>query len=479
VKKIDKLVLIAFTGPFLLTFVVIVFILLTRHMLVLFDDIIGKGLEFYVVVQLLFQFAIFMTPMAIPLSILLSSLMTMGNLGEHFELTAIKSAGISLNRSMLSIFVVVCFLTGIAFCANNYLVPEAALRAYSLLYDIRQKKPAMDLKEGVFYDGIPGFNIKIGKKHTDGSTIEDIIIYDHRSMEANGKVTLADSGIMSTVLGERYLRLELFNGYFYNDTGLNYENQGNKKGKLSRSRFGKSVYILDLSSFQLGKTDPNDFAGIGKMMDLAQLTTYIDSTTTRLTVMEQHMRERAREDAAQLVFRDELNEQQDAATEEFVKYLYSQPATQKTVRSVVAQVRAAGARLQKMNDRLRQMKRKKAEFEIHYHKIWANSAACLIMFLIGAPLGAIVKKGGLGMPVLVSVGFFIIFYVIGMQGEKYAKQGLLDPALAMWMANLVLLPAGLFFLRQARADSRLFDPDIYPALAYKIRRRFKVSDKLK
>src|SRR3954469_130277 len=216
-KKIDKLILGSFIGPFVLTFLVVVFILLLQHMLKYFDDIIGKDLGWDVVGRLLFYFAIFMTPLALPLAVLLSSLITFGNLSEHFEITAIKSLGISLTRALVPIFVFVIFLTGVAFYANNTLVPNAALEAYSLMYDIKQKKPALDLQEGAFYSGIPDISIKVGKKFPDGKTLKDVIIYDHRGATGNKKVTVADSGRMFTFLNDQYLKMELFRGYDYSE----------------------------------------------------------------------------------------------------------------------------------------------------------------------------------------------------------------------------------------------------------------------
>ena len=198
-KKIDKLILSTFLGPFILTFLVVVFILLTQHMLKYFDDIIGKDLGWDVVGSLLFYFAIFMSPVALPLGVLLSSLITFGNLGEHFEITAIKSLGISLVRSLFPIFGFVLALTVVAFYINNYLVPKAALEAYSLLYDIKQKKPALDLREGSFISSIPDISIKVNKKFPDGKTLKGVIIYDHRGKSGNKEVTIADSGKMSTV----------------------------------------------------------------------------------------------------------------------------------------------------------------------------------------------------------------------------------------------------------------------------------------
>ena len=217
-KKIDKLVLDAFIGPFLITFFVVVFILLNINMLKYFDDIIGKGLDTLILGQLFFYFGIFTVPTAMPLAVLLSSLIAFGNLGEHFELTAIKSAGISLVRILLPIFLFVLVLTVIAFYANNNLVPKAALEAYSLLYDIKQKKPALDLREGAFYNGIDDISIKVDKKFPDDeAALKGVIVYDHRDNDGNKKVMVADSGRMYTVLNERYLKFELFNGYEYRE----------------------------------------------------------------------------------------------------------------------------------------------------------------------------------------------------------------------------------------------------------------------
>jgi lipopolysaccharide export system permease protein len=281
-KKLDKLILSSFIGPFILTFLVVVFILLTQHMLKYFDDIIGKGLGMDVIGQLLFYFAIFMTPIAMPLAVLLSSLIAFGNLGEHFELTAVKSAGISLVRTLLPIFFFVVMLTVIAFYVNNNLVPKAALEAYSLLYDIKQKKPALDLREGSFYSGIPDMSIKVNEKFPDGVTLKDIIIYDHRKHDGNKDVTVADSGKMYTILNERYLKLELYNGYNFTEGASSQQqmagrSRSNKSETLSRTEFKKTQVVFDLSSFQLERTDKKWFQGNRIMRNLSELETDIDS----------------------------------------------------------------------------------------------------------------------------------------------------------------------------------------------------------
>ena len=278
-KKIDKLILSSFMGPFFLTFFVVVFILLNINMIKYFDDLIGKGLGGLLIINLLYYFAVFTIPTALPLAVLLSSLITFGNLGEHFELTAVKSLGISLTRSLIPIFIFILGLTGVAFYANNYWVPKAALEAYSLLYDIKQKKPALDLREGSFYSGIPDISIKINKRLKDDKTILGVIIYDHRGRTGNKDVTVADSGKMYTIFNEQYLKLELFNGYNYSEGNSNQDISGQQGAVDSqrKTKFDKTQVVFDLSSFAMGKTDKKWFQNNRMMRNLDELKIDMDS----------------------------------------------------------------------------------------------------------------------------------------------------------------------------------------------------------
>ena len=597
-KKIDKLVLGAFLGPFVMTFLVVVFILLTQHMLKYFDDIIGKGLGAEVISQLLFYFGIFMTPVALPLAVLLSSLIAFGNLGEHFELTAIKSAGISLVRALRPIFFFVLLLTGIAFYANNNLVPKAALEAYSLLYDIKQKKPALDLREGSFYNGINDISIKVNKKFPDGITIQDVVVYDHRKADGNKEVTVADSGRMYTILNERYLKFELFDGYRYSEGGSSDRDLAGK-GKMSaesmtRTKFSKSQVVFDLSSFQFERTDKKWFEGNRIMRNVDQLSDDLDSLRGEILTQqtnyygyhpsyfnlyaknkviapmpEELKRHRQLKDSlaavkyssnytstSESVAREQdsirqVNDQKalaerqkadslaalspstvaqntpaDAAGNTALKLapgqkslptvkkpkavkpakktipakdvkpaarrtvppkpvltdsmitakidsLFAAPPSKLNVQSAANNARHIKQNILNTNAATENYENEMIIFEIQWHKILASSLACVAMFLIGAPLGAIIKKGGLGMPFLVSIIFFIVYYVITMQGEKLAKQGTVSPAVGVWMADAILFVIGLIFLRQARADARLFEADFYNVVIDKIGRWLK------
>lgn len=573
-KKIDKLIITSFIGPFVLTFFVVVFILLNIQMLKYFDDIIGKDLGWDVLGTLVFYFAIFTTPTAMPLAVLLSSLITFGNLGEHFELTAVKSLGISLVRSLLPIFIFVIFLTGIAFYTNNNLVPKAALEAYSLLYDIKQKKPALDLREGAFYNGIPDISIKVNNKLPDGQTIQDIIIYDHRNKIGNKEVTMADSGKMYTILNDQYLKLELFNGYNYNEGSPQNENALNSQAAgptLSKTKFDKTQIVFDLSSFGLNRTDKKWFQGNRIMRNLNQLDFDMDSindrkndqqlnlfATSQTQIFNYHFKKdtvpmpadlaahkRKRDSLARLkdsailpgkmtkenalaektlptikvptiknetaiapaenkpkrfsrsprstvnakvkaealaidstVFqikpelvdtKPTLPENSDSALNDSIKAviqaksdsIFAAPANRTEIATALNYIRSIKSQMVNYENQINNYDTEFKIYQVQWHKILSNSLACIVMFLIGAPLGAIIKRGGLGVPVLASILFFIVFYILSMMGDKWSRQGIIPVPAGIWAADAILFVIGLIFLRQARLDARLFEADFY------------------
>ncbi|HMJ68153.1 MAG TPA: LptF/LptG family permease [Cyclobacteriaceae bacterium] len=515
-KKIDKLILGSFLGPFIMTFLVVVFILLNIHMLKYFDDIIGKDLGWSVISQLFFYFAIFNTPNALPLAVLLSALITFGNLGEHFELTAIKSLGISLTRALLPIFIFVLFITAFAFYTGNYLVPKAALEAYSLLYDIKQKKPALDLKEGAFTSSIPDISIKVAKKFPDARTIKGVLIYDHRGKTGNKEVIVADSGRMFSIMGDQYLRLELFNGYNYREgaSETDVAQAASTDETMSKTRFAKSVMVFDLSSFGLMRTDKKWFQGHRIMRNLKELDSDIDSLKyeknkqllSLIDVKESFFRYHRKSDSTTLSpelkeakqRRDSVTKIQnpgmvpEASVRRFlIKYHSTEADIQKaaSVLSVnganssdltqaVSSARNASGQLLNINEKLRQYSDDSKVFQVQWHKIIASAIACMAMFLIGAPLGAIIKKGGLGIPVLASIIFFILFYVLSLLGEKWAKAGTVSVPFGIWMANAILFLIGFVFMMQARRDARLFESDFYMVIIDRIRRRFSKKQEL-
>jgi len=533
-KKVDKLILSTFIWPFLLTTILAIFILLIQFMLKYFDDFVGKGLGFVVLVKLIIFFSMNVARDALPLGVLVSSLMTYGNLGQHFELTAIKGAGISLVRTLRPIFFFVVVLSLIAFYFNDRIVPVTNLKAYSLLYDIKKKKPSFDLNEGQFYNGIPGYSIKVNKKFPNGFSLKDVIIYDHSNPKSKGNSTviLADSAKMYSILNDTYLKLELFDGNTYAE--FPPKERREKIKQLERRAFEKMDIVMDMSSFNMVRTDEKLFAGSRLMKNIKQLTEDIDSLNRTVLINKQKLYYRANNfyvhhldnridpiipigqltDSASNKSNTKKQKNTKAVKEKasFFPFDLSQDPNQKIKKSRIRNIdkkdtaeylfaidtlfKADYKRKNIINNALnkarssnvilqssyRNVKRVTEEMYRHIiekNKKYAQSFACLVMFLIGAPLGAIIKKGGLGFPVIISVVFYIIYYVINILSEKWAREGFIDGQVSVWMADALLLPTGLFFLRQARIDARLFDSDFYNVMIDKIKQFLKVNNQRK
>ena len=565
-KKLDKLIITSFIGPFILTFFVVVFIFLLQFLLQYIQDLVGKGLGFKVYAQLLGYFSINMTPNSFPLAILLSSLITYGNLGEHSELTAIKGSGISLNRTLIPIFVMSIFLMIAAYYSNNNIVPKANLKAYSLLWDIKNKTPALNLKEGVFYSDIPGYQIKVTKKFPDSKSLKGIIIYNHTKSTGNKEITLADSGQMYTILNQRYLVMDLYNGNYYSEQELPVKGRVRifKAPPFARSSFKHSRIVFSMASFDLKRTREELFKGNRVMKNVSELRHDVDSMQEEVkyarceAFLNLKQRFKLQLDK-RLIIPDELKSEEKKILHDKNQAENSRPNLpsvpisgdtgkiksniekksissplkfKKTFQPVVKipknkpkkptleivsikidstkikpkipwekmgvdsvlygsfykgqilKIAVTEARFIKNHFMVASGKVESREseiirFEIQRYKIFAQAFACIIMFLIGAPLGAIIKKGGLGFPVILSIGFFIIYYVFSITGEKWAKQELISSFVGVWLPNVILLPVGIFFLYQARKDAKLFDSDFYMVTIDKIQNRLRLMFKKK
>lgn len=467
-KKLDKLILTAFIGPFLLTLLVIIFILLSRQMLYYFDDIIGKDLGGVVLTRFIFYFILLTIPVALPLAVLLSSLITFGNLAEHFELTAIKSTGISLLRVILPIFFFTIFLTAIAYWSNNYLAPRAALEAYTLLYDIRQKKPTLDIREGTFYNGLPDISIKVNRKFTeDPAALKDIILYDHRNKEAED-LFVADSGRMYTIMNDRYMKFELYQGYNYRENAFDEHKKliasTTAREALSKSEFNKLEIVFDLASFELSKTSKELFEGNKLMRNLRQLDSDIDLLTKKMARLTPVTAPSSQSFYPPSVSVRTEKENDSLKIPAWLNSIFNQNPTRDMLQAATDRARVAKINIENDIFSRSELTTSLVAFRLQWHKILANSLACIAMFLVGAPLGAIIKRGGLGVPFLISIAFFIIYTLLGMQGEKLAARHILDVRVAAWGANAILLCIGIAFLRIAQRDGRLFEAGIYPRL---------------
>jgi lipopolysaccharide export system permease protein len=466
IKKLDKLILQAFAGPFLLTFAVVEFIFLTQVLLKYLDDIVGKDLGMVVILKLLFFLSVTIVPISLPLAVLLSSLMTYGNLGEHHELTAIKASGIALTRILRPVWIASLLLAGIAFWFNDSIVPKANLNAYSLLWDVRQKKLALDIKEGVFYNGIPGYTIKVDKKvGPEKDILMGIMIYDHTQKSGNATVMLADSGRMFTRFGGQYLGLELFRGH-------NYVEQPDARDRSAssfvRQGFKRNMVTFSLSSFNLNNTKKELFQTNRMMLNIPQLFKAADSTQ-KVLARRRHLVPLQLSGYYTYLRFDTLNR---AAYRKVAAWQVSPrrlaPINASLVEQALSRARNIQSFMGSTSQGLFETARDSAQFRIEIYRKYTQSMAVLLMFLIGAPLGAIIKKGGIGVPILISILFFIVYYVLSILGEKGGREFEMPVGLGMWLSNALLLPAGLFFLYQAYNDSGLLETDFWRRLAQRL-----------
>ena len=456
-KKLTLLVLRAFAGPMVITFIISLFVLLMQFLWKYIDDLVGKGIDTIIIIKLMVYVSVTLVPLALPLSLLLSSLMTFGNLAEHFEITACKSAGVSLQRIMRPLIITAFLICGSAFYFSNYILPIANLKMNALLYDVRQQKPALLIKEGIFYNGIDGYSIRVGKKERDGQTLRNIMIYDHSENRGNTKLILAESGKMAMSDDERYLLL-------YLNKGSSYEERENKPGRssrpLMRSEFEEELVRFDLSSFKMTRTNEQLFKDNYQMLNLRQLSFASDS-------LEKKIKDKQNEFYKVLtgMINIDTGKTQTAFVPlsnntDFIKYF---PADRQKM--IVSTASYSVRNLKNMTDDMVQdmeIKSKSlAKHQIEWQRKFTLSFACLILFFIGAPLGAIIKKGGLGTPVVVSIIFFLIYHVISISGEKFAREGVILPWKGMWLSSIILLPIGIFLTYKATTDSGLFDKDTY------------------
>ena len=469
-KKLDKLILKSFLGPFVLTFAVVEFILLTQYMLKYLDDLVGKDLGIEVIAQLLGYFSLNMVPIALPLAVLISSLMTFGNLGEHHELTAIKTSGISLPRILRPVFLVAILLSVGAFFFNEKIVPKANLKAYSLLWDIRQKKPSLDIREKIFYNGIPGYSIKVEEKlGENGDILKGVMIYDHSGGNGNTNVIMADSGKMYTKYNEQYLALDLFNGQVYaEETQNNSFTASSASSGFVRQRFKVNNLLFNLSSFNLDRTREELFKGSKMMLNIKQLQGVTDSLRKQLVVDKKATAPQI--SAYYAYFRADSVRRATVPKVTKVAKREITPVAPGIFAGAANRARNLRSFTTAYAEKLKVNYREANNFEIEIYRKYTQSFACLMMFLIGAPLGAIIKKGGLGMPVIISIFFFIIFYVLTILGEKWGREGLVIVPAGMWAANFILLPIGLFFLYQARNDSNLLEFDFLKRFSKRLKK---------
>lgn len=503
-KKLHKLIIRSFIWPFIGTFFISIFLFLMWYLWRYINELVGKGLEWYVVMEFILYSMVYLIPMALPLAVLLSSIMTTGNLGERYELVAIKSAGISLFRSLLPMIMVMLVISTAAFFTANNLIPKVNLRWGALLFDLSHKKPALNIQDGIFFKDLEGYAIRVGHKHKDNQTLDDVLIYAKADNKSSTNIIMARQGKMYVTPDDRFLILELYDGKRYQEMTDNKDYVRTMPHNLMT--FDKYSMAINLSELELKRTEPELFSHDHRMLNVKELQIKIDSLQkviaetrsmanrynksyynlppdslqglfkipdkpldkpfhTTITGYESPMaltgRDKPKDTAAAAVMTEETD-----ATTASVKPTSSNPADMRlrvleTARGTMRNISEENLRKIEQIDREAANKDK---YAIEWHKKFTLSVSCLLLFFIGAPLGAIIRRGGFGLPLVVSILIFIFYFTLSIVGEKLSKSGVLDVWQGVWLSSFILLPVAVFLTYKASTDSRLFDADFYKKL---------------
>ncbi|MBL7774060.1 MAG: LptF/LptG family permease [Chitinophagaceae bacterium] len=459
-KVFDKFLIRSFIPPFIGAFLVTWFIFIMQFMWLWIDEFIGKGLEVLVIMQFIGLLSLTLVPIALPLGILFSAIMTYGKLGETTELVAIKSAGISVAKFTRPLFWFVLLLTIGSFLFNNHVIPAAQLKFTRLLNDISEKKPVVVIKPGKFYKDIPNYTIYISSKESDNKTVHDIKIYDHTDAKGNNKLTMAKTGKMYVSDDKRYLIFELQDGWRYETR------EPSNKNDFEQIRLGFKYWkkVFDLSSFKMPKTDESYYKNLRAVMSAQQIYKQIDTSKIKLNRLYLSNKELfypnmyvMRRDTMRI--KDTLSKtisRKDSMFRRIPSELKSRVLTSAEInmRSVKSMLEIA-----RQNEKLQIMNL--TEFRVEFNKRFNLPLACLLLFVIGAALGSIIRKGGLGLPFIVAVSFFIVYYFLNAVGENMAKEQVVPVLIGLWTPSFMLAIIGAFLMYHANTDSRFMNSGFF------------------
>jgi lipopolysaccharide export system permease protein len=438
------------------------------------DDLVGKGLEIGILGEMLFYASFGVLPYAFPLAMLLASIMAFGSLGENYELVAMKSSGISLIRIMKPLFFIAVLITVIAFYFANNILPNTNLRFTTLLWSVKQQRPELVLQEGVFTDEMDGYSIRVGSKDKKTSMLKDLLIYDHTDRKANESVTVADSGYLMITEDKKYMVLNLYNGVNYSEEEPAQTNRrAAQTYPYRRDRFEEQTIRVKVRNFEFNRSDESIFRNTYRMLNINQLKFMEDSLSNDYYLRLQNYitQIRLNSSANQRIFNhlalhDSLERRlvvEPDSLFDFDEYFNNQD---KWIKAEIAQVAIEEARnnVQTVNmydDQLYNRKKFLNKYTMERHRKYTLSIAVLIFFLIGAPLGAIIRKGGLGMPVVVSILLFFAYYIVSMTGEKSAREDVWDMLTGMWFSSFLFFPVGIWLSYKAARDAALMNAETY------------------
>lgn len=424
------------------------------------DDIVGKGMGAWVLFQFFAYSFLTFIPVAMPLAVLLSSIMTFGNLAENYELAAMKSCGLSLFKIIKPIFVFIIFLATFTFAFNNFLLPEITLKSARMLWDIRQAKPTLSIKEGVYYTQLDGYSIKVGNKSKDGQTLFNLNIYDHSDGLGNNVQLYADSGKMKTSPDTNYLQIQLNNGTRYEDV---IKEEEHKRTRPLMQLLYKELNInVDMSSFKMKNTKEELFKGHHEMMNIWQINKEIDTFNIDISKKYANLNNQFNN----YFLTRTINNIHQSKKSQNVRHFYGNLNGDEFKRSIENAQNLARSSSTFVDSIIEEVSNKeitKLDYLVGWHKKINISFACIVLFFVGAPLGAIIRKGGMGLPVVVAVLFFLLYYVVTIIFEDMVVEGVCSVVFGSWFPLILFLPLGIFLTYKAAKDSALFDMYTYTA----------------
>lgn len=498
VKRIDAYLIKSFLPPFVATFFIALFVLILQILWVYIDDIIGKGSSLLFILEMVFYLSMSLIPLALPIGVLISSVMVLGNLAERYELSSFKSAGVSLARVMLPLVLVVSVIASFSFVCSNYLIPIANLKGKARLYDVRKQKPNLNLEAGVFNEDFEGFVIYVGSKSDDGDKIHDVMLYANDNARMFQVITAKD-GRLYTTPDDRFLVMELEKGFQYQEM---VPEDGKKNRPFLRSSFGKWEKRFDLGQFDLERTDEGSFRSHSTVLTLRQIGEAMDSLgrmrAERIDALasqsEVYLPLRAGDSTASLSRPvkpglsmadrelvatldkgqpkpDKMQERRITAFGELSFLETFSPSERNAIqvrartfaRSLHGEAISAGRALHEYD-------KAAAKYILEGQMKFSLAAMCLIFLFIGAPMGAIVRKGGFGYPLLIAIVFFMVFMVLNMTFKGLSEKLIVPARLGAWVPAMVLFPVGIFLTHRAMIDAQILDLGRFAGFFARIRR---------
>ena len=459
-------------SPFILTFFLALLIIDMQFLWKYVDDLVGKGLEWYLILELLFYVSATFVTMALALAVLLSSLMAFGNLGEKYEIVALKSAGISIVSIMKPLAFISLLLALFSFWFSDNVVPAAYVKWRTMMFEIAEQKPTLSMDEGVFYDGFDDYTIRIGKKHRDNENIEDVLIYDHSKHMGNVTGTYAKQGTMTITPDKKFFVFTLYDGFLWDES----RNQNSRRAAYPYffASFGKQYIKLDLSSFQMQNVSSDFFKENCKSSKIKIINEDIKKKKSELADISSDMFKKYEAPYFKdLKIRGEWWKNRPSASQHFqFEKLDGEHREQVYYRAIAKADNLLGS-LSQSHLIIELKERELRDYQIEVHQRLVLPLACFLFFFIGAPLGTIIRKGGIGIPLVITVIFFAFYFVISIFGEKMAKSGDTPVWLGMWLSTIITIPICIFLTYKAAMDSAIMSPDAYANFFRKLKNIFR------